>query len=129
MLPEQDAATPQDVPFATGAWHTPARQVSSVQTLPSLPQPVPSATFVCTQPVLLLHESVVQGLLSLQFTDVPVQVPLWHLSPDVQALLSSHELPVSGLAEQPPGSLQTPEWHWSAEAEQSSALPPLQTPE
>jgi hypothetical protein len=109
MLPEHEPAAPQAVPLATGAWHTPARQVSSVHTLPSLPQLVPSATFVCTHPELLLHESVVQGLLSLQFTAVPVHVPLWQVSPDVQALLSLHELPVSGFAAQPPGSLQTPE--------------------
>jgi hypothetical protein len=51
------------------------------------------------------------------------------VSPEVQALLSLQELPVSGLAEQPPGSLHTPEWHWSAEPEQSRAPPPLQTPE
>jgi hypothetical protein len=76
MLPEQDAAAPQDVPFATGAWQTPARHVSSVQTLLSLPHGVPSATFVWTQPLALLHESVVQGLLSLQFTALPVHVPL-----------------------------------------------------
>jgi hypothetical protein len=103
--------------------------VSSVQTLPSLPQLVPSATAVCTQPLPLLHESVVQGLLSLQFTALPVHVPLWQASLDVQALRSLHELPVSGFAAQPPGSLQTPEWHWSAEPELSRAPPPLQTPE
>jgi hypothetical protein len=51
------------------------------------------------------------------------------VSPEVQALVSLHELPVSGFGAQPPGSLQTPEWHWSAEPEQSRAPPPLQTPE
>jgi hypothetical protein len=59
-----------------------------------------------------LHESVVHGSPSLQFTALPpVQLPAEHVSPVVQAFPSSQELPLSGFAEQPPGSLHTPAWH------------------
>lgn len=41
------------------------------------------------QPVIGWHESVVQRLLSLQFSGVPgVQIPTWHVSNPVHTLLS-----------------------------------------
>jgi hypothetical protein len=133
IVPEQLAATPHVVPLATGVWQTPATQVSRVHTLPSLPQLVPLATFECVQPEPGLHESLVQAFPSSQGRAVPVpapvpHVPALHFSPTVQALLSSHEFPVSGWAKQPPGSWHAPESHWSADAEQSSALPPVHAP-
>src|SRR5262249_55233822 len=44
-----------------------------------------------TQPVAGLQLSVVQTLLSLQTIGVPLQVPPPQVSPEVQALPSSHE--------------------------------------
>ena len=44
IVPEHEGGEPQLVPFATGVWQTPPTHVSSVQPLPSLPQPVPFAT-------------------------------------------------------------------------------------
>ncbi len=109
MVPEQLGATPQLVPFVTGAWHTPARHVSSVHELPSLPHDVPSATLECTQPDPGLHESLVHGLPSSHETALPApapvpQLPDAHFSPVVQALPSSQELPESGCATHPEGS-------------------------
>jgi hypothetical protein len=110
IVPVHVGATPHDVPFATGEWHTPARHVSSVQTLPSLPHPVPSATFECVHPVAGLQPSVVHALPSLQPSGGPaVQTPVWQVSPLVQALPSSHPVPFATFcAAQPPGSLQMP---------------------
>jgi hypothetical protein len=103
--------------------------VSSVQTFPSLPQPVPSATFECWQPEPAEQLSAVHGLPSSQFGAAPpVHVPAWQRSFVVQALPSEQELPVSGFAAHPPGSPQMPAWHWSADPVQSSALPPVQDP-
>ena len=111
-LPPQDAATPQDVPAADGVWQTPATHVSTVQGLLSAAHAVPSGAAAWAQPLAGLQESVVHGSPSLQFTALPPpHVPDEHFSPVVQASPSSQEFPVSGFAEQPPGSLQTPEWH------------------
>jgi hypothetical protein len=130
ITPAHDGAAPHAVPAGTAAWQTPKRHVSRVQGFPSLPHPTPSARFECVHPEPVSQLSAVHGLLSLQFGAAPpTQVPLWHASPVVQALPSVHELPVSGFAEHPPGSPHTPAWHWSADAVQSSALPPLQRPE
>src|SRR5262245_40243035 len=105
--PEQLGATPQVVPFAAGVWQTPVTQVSRVQTLPSLPHPVPLATLECVQPDPGLHPSVVQALPSSHPRAVPApapvpQVPALHFSPTVQALPSSQLLPFSAWAKQPP---------------------------
>lgn len=71
----------------------PLWQVSPVvHALPSL-QAVPFATAEWVYPVLGLHESVVQALLSLQEIAVPVHVPFWQESPVVQALPSLQEMP------------------------------------
>jgi hypothetical protein len=107
--------------------------VSSVQTFPSLPQLVPFETFEWTQPDPGLQESLVHGFPSSHPRTDPVplpvpQEPASHFSPTVQALPSLHELPVNGCAKQPPGSWHAPALHWSAEAEQSRALPPVQFP-
>jgi hypothetical protein len=73
------------------AWQLPfARHNSApLQALLSLHELLVSG--VNTQPVAGLHESSVQGLLSLQVTAVPGwQEPLAHTSPVVHALLSVH---------------------------------------
>lgn len=91
-----------------------------MHTLPSFVHAVPFATFECVQPVAGLHPSVVHGLLSLQFGAAPpVHVPDWHVSVVVHAFPSSQPVPFALFcAAQPPGSLHTPLWHWSANAEQ-----------
>lgn len=76
-VPVHVAGFPHGVPFATGVWHKPVKQVSRVQTLLSLPQPVPSATLTFEHPVAGTQESVVQGLLSLQIGAAPP----WHTPP------------------------------------------------
>jgi hypothetical protein len=69
--------------------HTPAAHLSpEVQGLPSLHDAVLKAY---TQPDAGLHESVVQGLLSLQTRALPgAQFPAEQMSPTVQALPSLH---------------------------------------
>ena len=71
--------------------HVPPVQVSwVVQMLPSSQVEV---LLTCTQPPVALQLSVVQTLLSSQFTLVePAHTPPLHVSPLVQALLSSHPL-------------------------------------
>jgi hypothetical protein len=70
-------------------WQRPAAsQVSApLHRLASLHE-VPAPTGVLTHPEAGLHESLVHGLLSLQFLGAPVHAPLWHESPVVQALPS-----------------------------------------
>jgi hypothetical protein len=85
-------------------WHVPPPQTSPVvQALPSLHAPV---LFVKTQPVVVLHVSVVQALLSLHTSALmPWQVPPPQVSPVVQAFPSLHaavlfvntQLPFAGL--------------------------------
>ncbi len=66
-----------------------------VHALPSL-QRLPSLRLVNTQlPVVVSQVSAVQALPSLQTLAVPAQVPLWQLSGLVQALPSSHTLPLA----------------------------------
>jgi hypothetical protein len=74
--------------------HAPAWQVSApLQAFPSL-QPVPLATSVFWQPLAASHESVVQGLPSLQLSGGPgVQVPVWQVSVPLQALPSPQDVP------------------------------------
>jgi hypothetical protein len=64
-------------------------------------------------------------------TAVPVQTPLWQVSPVVHALLSLHAVP-SGLAgfEQRPvaGSHVPTLWHWSEAKMQTVWLDPRQAP-
>jgi hypothetical protein len=63
---------------------------------------------VCSQPTPAVHVSAVQGLLSLQLTDVPDwHVPLWQASTPLQRLPSLHEAPfVTGVCWQPADGLQ-----------------------
>ena len=70
-------------------WQVPPEQVSpAVQAFPSLHA---AALLVKTHPVPVLHESVVQTLLSLQTTAAPgTQVPPEQVSPAVQAFPSLH---------------------------------------
>jgi len=65
----------------------PAQTSPTVHALPSLHV---ALLLVFTQPEAALQESLVHGLLSLQFRDGPLtQTPLEHASPIVQALPSS----------------------------------------
>ncbi len=67
--------------------HAPVVQVSLwVQGLPS--SQVGPVLGVKMQPVVVLHESVVQGLLSLHVTKLATHVPPEQMSPLVHALLS-----------------------------------------
>jgi hypothetical protein len=109
---------------AVPAWQVPPPQVSpAVQAFPSSQAFV---LFVWMQfPVATSQLSVVHGLLSLQFgPPPPLQIPLRHVSPEVQAFPSSHAFvlllymhPVAGLhvsVVQTLLSLQTaavPAWH------------------
>ena len=72
-------------------WQVPPLQVSpAVQTFPSSQAMV---LLTCLQPLPLSHESLVQGLLSshaLAGKALPLQIPLAHTSPVVQASASSH---------------------------------------
>ncbi len=84
----------------------PPLQVSfTVQGSPSSQE---SVLLVCTQPVAASHESVVQGLLSLQSSGVPaVQVPFWQVSAPLQALPSEQEVPLAtAVCETEPLALQ-----------------------
>jgi hypothetical protein len=58
----------------------------------------------------------------------PVHEPAWHASPDVQALPSSHEVPLvlMGLEQTPPEQVPAL-WHWSR-AVQTTGLAPVQVP-
>ena len=128
--PLQDAGAPQGVPFATGVLHTPPTHVSTVHVFPSFVHAKPSGWFVCTQPVDVLQESAVQGFESAQFTaPPPCQTPLTQPSLLVHALSSVHETADRGEATQVfVPSLQVPVLHWSVNAEQSRAPPPVHTP-
>src|SRR5262245_31727300 len=68
-------------------------------------QVAPSALLVCTQPVIGLQLSSVQGLPSLQLTPVPVHAPFEQLSLVVHALPSLH-VPAIGVLVQPVCGLQ-----------------------
>jgi len=128
--PEHDGEAPHGVVFGIGVLQRPFWQVSTVHALPSFVHAVPFSTFVCVQPVAGLQPSVVHGLPSLQPSGGPaVQLPDWHVSPFVHALSSSQPVPF-GLfcAAHPPGSLHTPLWHSSANAEQLMPLPPAHDP-
>ena len=75
--------------FAVPAMHVPLAQVSlTVQAFPS--SHVVPVSGVWTQPLLVLHVSVVQTLLSSQSTVVPLHVPPAHVSFVVHAFPSSH---------------------------------------
>jgi hypothetical protein len=123
-----------DVPLATAVLTQPevGLQVSVVQTLESLQlrgvpavqvplwqvsaplhtlvsaQAVPSGRAVLAQPVVTLHESVVQTLESSQLRGVPaLQMPLWQVSSPLQTLPSLHAVPFStGVLLQPKVGLQ-----------------------
>jgi hypothetical protein len=85
--------------------------VSRVHGLASTAQGVPFGALAVWQPVATLHESVVQGSPSSHTTALPpVQVPAWQVSPEVQALLSSHGgvPPTAGLEQTPLAGLQVP---------------------
>jgi hypothetical protein len=69
-----------------------------VQGFESVAHGVPSVALPCTQPVAGLHESVVHGSPSSQFSAVPpeqTELEL-HVVPTVHALPSSQAFPVSG---------------------------------
>jgi hypothetical protein len=80
---------------AVPAVQVPLWQVSApLQALPSL-HAVPLLTAVFAHPVVVLHESLVQRLLSLQLSAVPaVQAPLWQVSAPLQTLPSEHDVPL-----------------------------------
>ena len=67
------------------------------------------------QPVAGTHESLVQGLLSSQFTaGPPVHTPVWQVSAFVQALLSLQPVPLVlfGVEQAPVAVLHMPmSWH------------------
>jgi hypothetical protein len=69
--------------------HWPPWHLSVVHLLPSLHVAVFG---VLTQPVAGLHESLVQGLTSLQLMVLPQQTPATHRSALVQAFPSEHAL-------------------------------------
>jgi hypothetical protein len=72
-------------------WHVSA----PLQALPSEHE-VPLARGVFTQPVVVLHVSVVQALLSLQLGAAPeAHVPDWQVSTPLQALPSEHDEPLA----------------------------------
>ena len=74
--------------------HAPPTQVSLV--VQRLPSSHGAVLLVCTQPVIALHESSVQRLLSLQFGGAPaVQVPLWQVSRPLQTVASSQAVPLA----------------------------------
>src|SRR5207249_4306122 len=79
---------------AVPALHTPVWHVSvPLHAFPSLHE-VPFETAACLQPATGSQVSVVQGLLSLQVSDVPaVQAPAWHVSTPLHTLPSLHEVP------------------------------------
>lgn len=102
-----------------------------MQGFESVAHGVPSVALPCTHPLAGLHESVVHGSPSSQFSAVPpLQTELaLQVVPTVHAFPSSQALPVSGSEKQPLGSAHCPAWQSSvADAEQSLALPPPQTP-
>jgi hypothetical protein len=125
-LAEQTVAVP-DV-------HTPDWQVSPVvHALPS-EQVVPSPAFGFEQrPVPGLHVPAAwHWSLAVQTTGFePVQTPLWHESLCVQAFPSLQDCPLGafGFEQSPVPGLQVPAtWHWSL-AEQTVAVPDVQTPD
>jgi hypothetical protein len=78
-----------------------------------------------------VHESSVQGLLSLQSIAVPSQFPPLQASLVVHASPSLHDVPFAelGFEQTPVPVLQVPmSWHWSS-AVQTTGLPPLQVPD
>src|SRR5262245_27674115 len=81
--------------------HVPLAQVSPVvHALPSLHDAV---LLAWTQPFAVLHESSVQGLLSLQFGGgPPTQLPFEQVSLVVQALLSLHPMVLLVCVQLPP---------------------------
>jgi hypothetical protein len=105
--------------------HVPFEQTSPVvQALPSLQVAV---LLVCTHPVALLHESLVQGLLSSQFGAAPpTQAPPEQVSPVVQAL-PSLQLAVLFVWVQPVAGLQASVVQGLLSL-QFAAVPPTQAP-
>jgi hypothetical protein len=89
--------------------------MSRLQLLPSSGQLIPEPVLVLTHPVAGTHESVVQGLASLQLIAAPPpQVPFWHVSPVVHMLASLHGVPgvLTGFEHVPVVGLQVPAlWH------------------
>jgi hypothetical protein len=111
------------------AVQVPLWQVSPpLQTLPSEHE-VPFVTFVFTQPVDGLHESVVQTFESLQLSGVPlVQVPLWQVSAPLQTLPSLHDAPLTtGVCTQPVLGLHV-SMVQTLESLQLSGVPAVQVP-
>jgi hypothetical protein len=101
----------------------PPAQVSFVvHALPSLQG---FELLVCVQPLLGLHPSVVQTLLSSQFgAGPPTQLPPEHVSPVVHALPSLHAVPFGalGLEHRPVSGSQTPAtWQESSAVQTTSA--------
>ena len=96
----------------------------TVQLLPSSQAPVVA---VLTQPVVVLHESLVQPLVSLQLSNVPgLQTPVLHTSFWLQALLSEHGATLLTNA-QPLAGLQVSLVH-GLPSLQVTAAPPAHAP-
>ena len=114
---------------AVPAAHTPAWHVSvPLHALPSLHE-APFETAVCLQPATGSQVSVVQGLLSLQVSDVPaVQAPAWHVSTPLHTLPSLHEVPFgTAVCLQPAAGSHVSVVHAFASS-QLSGVPAVQLP-
>src|SRR5262249_43328395 len=141
--PEQESPVVQTLPSLQGTpsavavvpVQTPFAHASPpVQVLPSLHGIV---LFVCWQPLMRSHESLVQTLPSLQLIAVPthVAVPPVHLSPVVQTLPSLQAVPAGSIlqvAEQPSPSSLVPSSHCSVTSRtplpQIGAILPMRVP-
>ncbi len=151
LSPVVQALLSSQAPVPASFLHPWAAQTSTVQTLPSsqalVPaqtplvhialivqaiwplQLAPSATLLCTQPVLELQPSVVHKLASSQAAGLPpLQMPPLHKSPLVQALPSSQAIPLA-----PPTCLQPTMASQKSDVQgflssHTVAPPPMQTP-
>lgn len=116
------------LPTQVPDWHVSV----CVQALPSL-QGAPSTAFGLEQTPLAGSQTPVvwHAAGSGQATAVPEQAPVWHLSPEVQALPSLQMVPFGafGLVQAPVEVLHTPaEWHASV-AVHTTGLAPVHTPD
>jgi hypothetical protein len=114
---------------AVPAVQVPLWQVSApLHRLPSV-QDVPFATDVFTQPVVVLHESVVHGFESLQEIGVPaVQLPAWQVSAPLHRLPSRQGVPFGAGAVVQPVAGEQPSVVHGFESLQTSGVPAVQVP-
>jgi hypothetical protein len=114
---------------AVPAVQVPLWQTSApLQALPSV-HDVPLATAEFTQPVVALHESVVQGFASLQEIALPaVQVPLWQVSAPLQRFPSRQGVPFGAGAVVQPVAGAHPSVVQGFESLQTSGVPAVHVP-